>query len=150
MAELRIGAVARQAGVGVQTLHYYEREGLLAAPRREASGYRVYDEEVIQRVRWIKSAQGLGFSLVEIRELLALVERPHTKRGDIRERAKEKVADLNEKIASLTAMRDALCALVKECNGGVAPLEGCPILKALEAPPSVEPCSTHNKQRSFR
>ena len=129
---MTIGQVARQAGVGVQTLRYYEREGLLEEPQRKASGYRMYKHSAIQRVQWIRRAKTLGFSLHEIRELLALRDKPNTRRGDIRERAKEKIGDLNEKIAELTLMRDELCALVRVCDGGDAPLEGCPILGALE------------------
>lgn len=129
---MTIGQVARQSGVGVQTLRYYEREGLLEEPKRKASGYRMYKESAVMRVQWIRRAKLLGFSLHEIRELLSLREKPDTKRGDIRERAKEKIDDLNEKIAELTQMRDELCALVKVCDGGDSPLQGCPILGALE------------------
>ncbi len=129
---MSIGQVAREAGVGVQTLRYYEREGLLEEPARRASGYRMYQQTAIQRVRWIRRAKTLGFSLHEIRDLLALRDNPESTRGDIRARAKEKIDDLHQKIAEMTQIRDELCALVRACDGGDAPLEGCPILEALE------------------
>lgn len=142
---MTIGQVAREAGVGVQTLRYYEREGLLEEPARRDSGYRMYQRPAIQRVRWIRRAKMLGFSLNEIRDLLLLRENPQSTRGDIRARTKEKIDDLNQKIAEMTQIRDELCALVQACDGGDAPLDGCPILGALEGE-DISPCASKSAQ----
>lgn len=130
MSSLTIGQLAARAGVGVETVRFYERRGLLAAPPRRPSGYRMYGDEVVRRLRFIRRAQELGFSLAEIEELLAL-------RGDspdacqaARERAAAKLADLDERMADLERMREALAALAHSCDAHVG--AGCPILEALE------------------
>ncbi|MGH9464696.1 MAG: MerR family transcriptional regulator [Thermoanaerobaculia bacterium] len=130
MANLTIGQLAARGGVGVETVRFYERRGLLAPPLRRPSGYRMYGEEVVRRLRFIRRAQELGFSLAEIEELLAL-------RGDsselcqaAREQAAAKLADLDERIADLERMRKALAALAEACDAPVG--AGCPILDALE------------------
>jgi DNA-binding transcriptional MerR regulator len=127
---MRIGEIAREAGVNIQTLRYYERRGLLEAPRRTPSGYRSYAAETIRVVRFVKRAQGLGFSLAEIGELL----RPRGGRARSRERvraqASARLRDIDEKLRCLAAMRAALAALVESCRCGGVP--ECPILEALE------------------
>jgi MerR family copper efflux transcriptional regulator len=132
MQTLTIGQVAREAGVGVETVRFYEREGLLQKPTRRQSGYRQFDLEAIDRLRFIKHAQRLGFTLREVRELLALKLDPHAKRSDVRERAVAKVADIDKRIAELKRMKRALAPLIEACDGRGA-LEGCPILGAIEA-----------------
>jgi len=127
---LRIGEVAGRAGVNLQTIRYYEREGLLAAPPRLASGYRTFPESAVQRVRFIKRAQELGFSLHEIGELLSLSGKSGAKQ--IRARTKAKIEDIEEKIRALQAIKDALAALVNQCPG-CGSLGECPILDAMEA-----------------
>lgn len=129
---LKIGDVAEQGGVNLQTIRYYEREGLLPEPPRLASGYRMFPESTVRRVRFIKRAQELGFSLAEIRELLSLRENADAGAQDMRERAKVKVADIEEKIRTLRAMKEALNALAETCPG-CGPLSECPILDALDA-----------------
>ena len=129
---LKIGDVAGQGGVNLQTIRYYEREGLLPEPPRLTSGYRMFPESTVRRVRFIKRAQELGFSLAEIRDLLSLRENAHAGAQDMRERAKAKVADIEEKIRTLGAMKEALNTLAETCPG-CGPLSECPILDALDA-----------------
>jgi MerR family transcriptional regulator, copper efflux regulator len=132
MQTLTIGQVAREAGIGVETVRFYEREGLLQKPTRRQSGYRQFDLEAIDRLRFIKQAQRLGFTLREVRELLALKLDPNAKRSDIRERAVAKVADIDKRIAELKRMKRALAPLIAACDGRGA-LAGCPILGAIDA-----------------
>ncbi len=97
MQTLTIGQVALEAGIGVETVRFYEREGLLQKPTRLQSEYRQFDLEVIDRLRFITQAQRLGFTLREVRQLLALKLDPHAKRSDVRERAGAKVADIDKR-----------------------------------------------------
>ena len=129
---LKIGEVAEQGGVNLQTIRYYEREGLLPEPPRLASGYRIFHKSAVRRVRFIKRAQELGFSLAEIRELLSLTGNADAGAQDVRERARAKLADIEAKIQSLQAMKHALTALAESCPG-CGPLSECPILDALDA-----------------
>jgi Cu(I)-responsive transcriptional regulator len=131
METLSIGDVARQANVGVETVRFYERQGLLEEPQRKASGYRQYDEGAVAVLRFIRRAKELGFTLKEIKGLLALRLDTSATRADVRKQAKEKVADIEARIADLQRMRDSLLALIKRCHGtGVA--SGCPIIEAIE------------------
>jgi Hg(II)-responsive transcriptional regulator len=132
MDGLTIGEVAKQANVHIETLRYYERQGLVPRPRRSVSNYRLYTEDSVRRVRFIKAAQELGFSLAEIRELLSLRSIPRTRCTEIRQRAKAKVKAIEAKIASLQAMKQALAKLVAECSGD-GPVTECPILESFDA-----------------
>lgn len=127
---LRVGEVASRAGVNLQTIRYYEREGLLPSPPRSASGYRTFPDNAVQRVRFIKRAQELGFSLTEIRELLALSGKGGVQL--VRARTQSKIANIEEKMRTLQAMKDVLTTLADRCPG-CGPLSECPILDALEA-----------------
>jgi len=131
MESLSIGQVAQQAGVGVQTIRFYEKEGLLPEPERRPSGYRQYSESAVRRLHFIKRAKDLGFSLEEIRELFALRVNPGSTCGAVKRRALAKVADVEEKIATLERIRDALLDLADACKG-TGPTSDCPILDALE------------------
>ncbi len=126
-----IGAVAKQASVHVETPRYYERRGLVARPLRSVANYRLYPEETAQRVRFIKHAQALGFSLKEIKELLALRAAPRAQCADVRVRAETKIIAIEAKIRALLAMKKALTRLVAECAGR-GPITDCPILEALD------------------
>jgi MerR family mercuric resistance operon transcriptional regulator len=128
---LRIGDVAKRAGVNLQTIRYYEQEGLLPRPPRLASGYRVFPDTAVRQVRFIKRAQELGFSLAEIRDLLSLRASAGANAQDVRSRARAKIADIEDKIRSLQAMKDALATLAERCPG-CGPLSDCPILDALD------------------
>jgi MerR family copper efflux transcriptional regulator len=132
MQGLRVGEVAKQAAVNLQTIHFYEREGLLPKPPRTASNYRMYSGDAVRRVRFVKRAQELGFSLGDIKELLSLRARPGTQCADVRQRAQAKLRDINEKIGTLQRMRKALTKLIGECAGR-RPISACPILEALDS-----------------
>lgn len=129
---MTIGKVAIQSGVKVPTIRYYERRGLLPKPVRAESGYRRYSDAVIHRLRFIKQAQGLGFSLREIEELLSLRMRPGTTCADIRKRAHRKISIIDQKIRELQQVNNALRKLAKACQGK-GPSSECPILEALES-----------------
>jgi len=131
MKPLTIGEVARQAGVGVETVRFYERQGLLEEPERRASGYRQFDQEAVAVLKFIRRAKELGFTLKEIKSLLTLRLDASATRTEVREQAKAKVADIEAKIADLQRMRDVLTKLVKKCHGDGA-ATGCPILEALQ------------------
>lgn len=132
MDGLTIGDVAKEAKVNIETLRYYERRGLLASPPRSTSNYRLYAKDTVRRVHFIKGAQELGFSLKEILELLSLRAEPETSCENIRERAEAKIDDIEEKIHSLQAMKQALAMLVMECSGS-GPITECPILEAFDS-----------------
>ncbi len=128
MESIGIGALAKRAGVRIDTVRYYERSGLLAPKTRLASGYRRYGEIELSRLRFIRRAQALGFTLSEVRDLLALSKRRDVSR--VKRAAQGKLADVERKIADLERVRDGLLNLVAACPGhGRA--ENCPILKAL-------------------
>lgn len=122
--------LAQKAGVHAETIRYYEQQGLLPPPRRTAAGYRLYTETDVARLRFIKRAQELGFSLKEIEELLALEATPEASSGLVRQRALAKIAEIEARIRDLTRIRDTLCQLVAACDGQ-APIAHCPILHAL-------------------
>ncbi len=128
---LTIGKVARQAGVNVETIRYYERRGLLPKPPRTPSGYRLYPPESVARLRFIKGAQALGFSLGEIQELLALRVDSETTCAEVRKRGEAKLAQIQEKIQALQRIQEALGRLVNACEQG-GPTGECPIIEALE------------------
>ncbi len=129
---LKIGEVAEGGGVNLQTIRYYEREGLLPEPPRRASGYRMFPDQTVRRVRFIKRAQELGFSLAEIRELLSLRIDPARGSAEVRALAKAKLADIEEKIRTLEAMRGVLSRLTERCSG-CGPTDECPILESIDS-----------------
>lgn len=131
MQVLKIGQVAKCAGVNVDTVRYYERAGLLPEPTRRPSGYRAYDGSVVRRLRFIRRAKSLGFSLEEIGELLSI-----SAEGDVRavkRAAKRKLISVDERLAELQRIRDALAGLIDTCPGH-GRSESCPILAALNEP----------------
>lgn len=130
MNALTIGQVARRACVGVETVRFYEREGLLAEPNRRPSGYRQYEESVIIRLQFIRRAKELGFTLNEIKELLSLRADSRTTCADVRARANAKIADIEAKIRTLQRMKKALAKVTKACSGQ-GPISECPILDAI-------------------
>jgi MerR family copper efflux transcriptional regulator len=128
---LLISQLANETNVHVETIRYYERRGLLPAPPRRPSGYREYGPDSVARVRFIKSAQELGFSLVEIENLLALRVNAGTSCDAVRKQAETKLAEINQKIQALQRLQQALNQLVAACERG-GPQGECPILDALE------------------
>lgn len=131
MDNMTIGKVARDAGLAIDTVRYYEREGLLQKPARTPSGYRQYSADAVARLRFIRQAKELGFTLSEIRELLALRVAPGKSCADVRSRAEAKIADVEQRIAQLDRMRRALVKLAAACSGR-GPTSDCPILEAME------------------
>jgi|SRR6516165_6249563 Hg(II)-responsive transcriptional regulator len=127
-----ISEAAQQAGVNVQTIRYYERRGLLPSPPRRTSGYRELPEDTVRRVRFIKRAQELGFSLDEVAELLQLRAAKPRNRTRVRAVAERRVRQIEEKIAELEALRKILRTLIHQCHEG-ATLD-CPIIEAFERP----------------
>lgn len=113
---ITIGKLAHEGGVRIQTVRYYERRGLLADPPRARSGYRLYNDDALRRLRFIKQAQLLGFSLSEIQELLSLKLRPGKTCADIRRHARDKIADVESKITELQRIRRALSTLAAACR----------------------------------
>ena len=131
MKGLTIGTLAKQSGVNLETVRFYERRGLLPEPPRSESGYRLYPPDAARRLRFIRRAQELGFSLKEVEELLSLRVLPRTTSRDIRKRAEAKIADIEAKMKALESMRQALGKLTKACVG-CAPASECPILDSLD------------------
>jgi len=129
---LKIGQLAERAEVNLQTIRYYEREGLLPKPPRLSSGYRLYPDGAVRRVRFIKRAQEIGFSLAEIRELLSLRIDPRRERAEVRTLAQTKIADIEGKIRTLRAMKTALNRLKERCCG-CGPASECPILVSIDS-----------------
>jgi len=128
---LSIGQVARRAGVGVETVRFYEREGLLEEPPRRASGYRQYSEQVVTRIHFIKRAKLLGFSLKEITELLLLRVDAQTSCEVVKQRTEAKIAEVERKLVELQRMRQALLQVASLCTGQ-GPASTCPMLDALD------------------
>jgi MerR family transcriptional regulator, copper efflux regulator len=129
-----IGEVANRAGVGVETVRFYERKGLLAEPPRLASGYRQYSLDAVRRILFIHRAQALGFSLREVSELLSLrLEKQMQSCGEVRRRAEAKLAEIDSRIAALVEMKAALKPLVDACRGTADANECCPILAAIDS-----------------
>ena len=130
---LTTGEVAERANVNIQTVRYYERRGLLPEPPRSSGGFRQYSPEHVSRIRFIKRAQDLGFTLEEARELLELRVTPDADRADVRAVAEEKIDEVEAKIRDLQRIRDTLGDLVEACEGHGSTSE-CPILNAIEKP----------------
>lgn len=128
---MRIGELAQRAGVNIQTVRYYERRGLLPEPQRRPSGYREYDPAALERLRFIRRAQELGFTLAEIGELLELRHDPHTPAAAVKARAEAKIADIDHRMHDLERIRHALVHLAGRCRGGQGPIGDCPLLDAL-------------------
>lgn len=134
MNHLTIGELAQQAGVGVQTVRYYERLGLLEPPARSASGYRQFDGEAAARLRFIRRAKDLGFTLDQIRQLLALRLKPGATCDEVKPQAEAKLTDIEAKITMLQRMAGVLRRLTDACDGRAGDdVDTCPILQALEA-----------------
>src|SRR5262245_6256882 len=133
MQALTIGKVARRAEVGVETVRFYERQGLIAAPPRGTSGYRLYPEETVAHLSFIRRAKALGFSLRKIHELLALRVESEGRSAEVKARAQAKITAIEEKLRTLQRMKEILVRLTTACDG-CGPVSACPILEALEAP----------------
>ena len=135
MEKLTTSRLAQLGGVNVETIRYYERRGLLLKPPRTEAGYRQFSPDAAQRLRFIKRAQELGFTLDEVGELLDLRHDPQQNRDDVRTRAIEKIADVERKMETLAAMKSVLQTLTERCEQ--CGTDDCPILASLEQEPPV-------------
>ena len=117
--------------MSVHTIRYYERHGLLPKPPRTHSGYRIFSEDAVKRLRFVKHAQELGFSLKEIKELLSLRVTPGSSCVDVRRKAEAKIVDVDQKIRNLEGIKKALRSLTATC-AAKGPVSTCSILEALE------------------
>jgi Cu(I)-responsive transcriptional regulator len=131
MKMLNIGQVAKQTGVTVEAIRFYEKQNLIATPQRSQSGYRQYPLETIKRVRFIQHAKDAGFTLRDVGELLALRREPGTSCTDIKLCTLKKIEEVDKKISDLNKIRDALSRMIMKCSGRGA-LSECPILEELE------------------
>lgn len=129
---LTIGQLAQSAGVGVETVRFYEKEGLVPRPARAPSGYRQYPADTVRRIHFVKAAKEVGFTLKEIRELLSLRVTAGKSCVDVKERALAKLADVDAKLAELQRVRHALARLAAGCTG-TGPTSECPLLDALDS-----------------
>ncbi|WP_207061563.1 heavy metal-responsive transcriptional regulator [Motiliproteus sp. SC1-56] len=130
MSRLRIGQVAREAGISVETVRYYEQRGLIEAPRRSDAGYREYPASVRERLAFIARGKALGFSLDEVRELLDLQLDADADRAAVKGLVEEKMALIDAKMAELARLRGSLAQLSRQCDGSGS-AKGCPILAYL-------------------
>jgi len=130
MTSLTRGQLARLCGVGPETIRFYERQGLIPETPRSSAGYRRFGREAVDRLRFIRRAKSLGFSLPEIGELLALQDDPGGDRARVKEITEYKLAEIETKIADLQNMRAALSGLAEQCSGH-GPISGCPIIETL-------------------
>lgn len=127
-----IGKLATETDVTIDTVRYYEKEGLLAPTAKTGAGYRLYDEDAVRRLRFIGQAQQCGFSLAEVRELLTLKNSNAACCRDVKSVAIAKKLQLEHKIRALQVMSGALSGLITICDDETRPLDACPILAALE------------------
>ena len=126
---MNIGTAARQSGVPPKTIRYYESVGLIAAAERTSAGYRVYDRNDVETLRFVQRARSLGFSVEEVGSLLALWRDRARSSSEVKAMARHRVADIDRKIAELTEMRETLRHLMERCHGDARP--DCPILQGL-------------------
>ena len=130
MIGLKIGEVAVRGGVHLQTIRYYECEGLLQKPPRLASGYRMFPADAVHRVHFIKRAQELGFALAEIRELFTMQIDAKQDCSDVQRLAESKIVEIEQKVETLQSMKRVLAKLAKACPGR-GPWSKCPILESI-------------------
>lgn len=130
MQTLTIGKLARQSGVAVETLRYYERRGLVTPCQRTHAGYRLYQPDMSHRLRFIRRAQILGFTLDDIAELLSLSDNPSRSAAEVKQLTRAKIDDIDSRIQDLERMKQGLAALEGHCPGHGSTAD-CPILQAL-------------------
>ena len=131
MDALTIGQVAERAGMGVETVRFYEKQGLVPKPPRTGSGYRQYPQDTVARLRFVQRAKELGFSLREIQELFQLRLDHSSSSADVKARTEGKIAEIDAKIRDLRNMRSKLVELSHACDGHGS-TEECPIIHALD------------------
>lgn len=129
---MKVGELAREAGINLETMRYYEKIGLMPRPKRQESRYRYYDESDLARVRFIVRSKELGFTLKETKELLSMRIDSETKCEAMKELALRKVADIWTRIKDLESIASHLQSLANQCTDGEMSIEECPIVNALD------------------
>ena len=129
---MTIGELAKHAQVNLETIRYYERQELLAKPPRLQSGYRAFPMESVERIRFIKQAKELGFSLKEIKEIIALRTEPQSSGAGVKKRVEAKIAGIDEKMKALRTIKKELALLKASCDG-TSSISECPILKTISS-----------------
>lgn len=132
MKSMKIGEVAKLAGTGIETIRFYEREGVLLEPKRRPSGYRQYDEATVERLEYIRRAKELGFTLSEIKELLSL-SFAHSNCDHIRQRTEGRITDIENKIRSLQQMKRSLRKILERCQTKNS-TDDCPLVHKTRKP----------------
>ncbi len=127
------GELAKTCDINPETVRYYEQQGLVAAVKRTEAGYRLFDDETARRIRFIKRAQAAGFTLEEIKGLLAIQHDPEGTAGSVWQIVDVKIADIDARIRALQMMRQTLVNLLDDCPGGMVPATCCPILEHFDA-----------------
>ncbi len=144
MAEkMTIGQLAKQAGVNLQTVRYYESLNLLPEPERSASGYRQYSSEYIEYIRFIKNAQEIGFTLDEVKKLVELRKDPKAHGSDVKKIIDQKIIEVEEKLNNYNTLMKQLKALNGSCSGEMD-TESCPIIQSLK---NTEPNEENKKAK---
>ena len=131
MTTLTIGKLAHAAGVGIETIRYYERRGIMPKPDRLASGYRIYNLESLQKLKFIKNAQTLGFTLQEARDLLMVTQDPASDCSSVNKKALSKIEEVDQKLALLKKIKKRLTNLAEQCPADEQPLTKCSIITHL-------------------
>ncbi len=132
MTSLTIGQVAKQTGISIDSIRFYEREKLISSPPRRLSGYRQYSEDTVKDLLFIRHAKEMGFTLREISDLLSLRSNPCGTAAEVKQKTLAKINDINNKICMMQLIKNELMQLTMTCTGdGLA--KSCPIINALEA-----------------
>lgn len=129
---MTIGKLAKQAGVGVETVRFYERKGLVRKPPKRDAGYRTYSMEEVTRIRFIRRAQELGFTLREVKGLIELQSKKRMTGGQVQKRAEEKIQEIGKKISDLKRMEASLRQLSQVCGEGEQAIQECRFLECFE------------------
>ena len=129
MTKMLIGTVSTETGVSIETIRYYEKIGLLPAPRRSDCGYRIYDENHLKRLSFIRRSRELGFTIEEIKALLNLVDQKNFTCGDVKTITMQNLENVRQKIADLKKLEKTLSSIASQCAGDETP--ECPIIDAL-------------------
>lgn len=138
---MKIGELAAQAGCDVQTVRFYEREGLLEAPLREASGYRRYDERALEKLRFLRHCRSLDIPLPEVRQLMAFAARPDQSCGEVNQLLDRHIGLVKQRLRSLKILEGQLVALRRSCDGDTS--HPCAILEAFQAAARDTACACH-------
>ncbi len=130
MKPLTIGKVSRETGCNIETIRFYEREGILPSPQRTAGGHRIYNQSLVERIVFVRRCRELGFSMLEIRQLLSVVDQNNISCEQVKEIAERHLEDIAIRIEDLRKMQDTLGQLAQKCSGEDVP--DCPIIIALQ------------------